>query len=137
MLRLFGSPRVLGAATPSRLGDHGAVAFEFALIFPVLLLMFAGIFGIGVVMIEDMQLTFVAQQAANVEAANLSTGLAGLGAQWATGQLGQQGASFTYVDLTPSCPAPTKGAQVTGMWPISLGIFPSLTLQQTATACLP
>jgi Flp pilus assembly protein TadG len=133
MLRLFGTPRVFGAATHSRLGDHGAVAFEFALIFPVLLLMFAGIFGIGVVMIEDMQLAFVAQQAANVEAANLGRGL---GAQWATGQLGQQGASFTYVDQA-SCPAPTKGAQVTGMWPISLGIFPSLTLQQTATACLP
>jgi TadE-like protein len=133
MLRLFGPPRVLGAATPSRLGDHGAVAFEFALIFPVLLLMLAGIFGIGVVMIEYMQLTFVAQQAANVEAANLGTGL---GAQWATGQLGQQGASFTYVDPTPLCPG-TKGAQVTGMWPISLGIFPSLTLQQTAIACLP
>jgi hypothetical protein len=75
----------LGAATPSRLGDHGAVAFEFALIFPVLLLMFAGIFGIGVVMIEDMQLTFVAQQAANVEAANLGTGL---GAQWSAGSAG-------------------------------------------------
>ena len=132
MLRLFGTPRVFGAATPSRLGDHGAVAFEFALIFPVLLLMFTGIFGIGVVMIEDMQLAWVAQQAANVEA-NLG---AGLGAQWATDQLGQQGASFKYVDQA-SCPPGTKGALVTGMWPISLGIFPSLTLQQTATACLP
>jgi Flp pilus assembly protein TadG len=112
------------------LGDRGAVAVEFAVVFPVLLLMFAGIFGIGVVMIEDMQLAFVAQQAANIEA-HLGTGL---GAQWATGQLGQQGASFTYVDQA-SCPAPTRGAQVTGMWPISLGIFPSLTLQQTFTAC--
>jgi Flp pilus assembly protein TadG len=130
MLRLFGTPRVFGAATPSRLGDRGAVAFEFALIFPVLLLMFAGIFGIGVVMVEDMQLAFVAQQAANIEA-HLGTGL---GAQWATGQLGQQGASFTWFDQA-SCPAPTKGAQVTGTWPISLGIFPSLTLQQTFTAC--
>ena len=74
---------------PSRLGDHGAVAIEFSLIFPVMLLMFAGIFGMGVVMIEDMQLTFVVQGAAKLEAAK-----AGTGVPWANAQLSPP-ASFT------------------------------------------
>jgi hypothetical protein len=55
----------------------------------------------------------------------------------ALAQLGPQGASFTAVDLASCGSAPIKGAQITGQWPISLGIFPSVTLSQTATACSP
>jgi hypothetical protein len=134
-----GTPQALGtttasrrAAEPPRLGDRGAVAFEFALIFPVMLAMFWGIFGIGVVMIDDMQLNFVVEQAAKAEVATNGTG-----APWANGLLGWEGASFNAVDLTSCGGAPIKGAQVTGVWPMSLGIFPSLTLQATATACSP
>jgi hypothetical protein len=77
------TPQAFGTATtsrgvvePPRLGDRGAVAFEFALIFPVLILMLAGIFGLGVVMIEKMELTYVAQGAAKVEAQTPGTGVA-------------------------------------------------------------
>jgi Flp pilus assembly protein TadG len=96
---------------------HGAVAVEFAIIFPVLMLMLTGIFGLGVVMIEDMQLAFVVERAAT--AATPAAGVA-----WATTQLGPP-ASFTGANAT--C-----GKLITGQWPISLGIFPSLTLSQTA-----
>ena len=113
-LRLFGRLRAFGAGIPSVLEDRGAVAVEFALIFPVLLLMFTGIFGMGVVMIEDMQLNFVVERAA--------TKPANTGAVWASTQLGPP-ASFTTADA--GC--------ITGTWPISLGIFPSLTL--SAFAC--
>jgi hypothetical protein len=123
LLRLFGTPRALGAATPSRLGDRGAVAFEFALIFPVVLLAIAGMFGIGAVMIEDMQLTFIVQEAAKVEVSNPSQGVA-----WANTAL--PWASFT---ATPCGPPPDPGTQVTGLGAITLGILPSVTL--SAQAC--
>jgi Flp pilus assembly protein TadG len=112
---------------PSRLEDRGAVAVEFAVIFPVLLLMLAGIFGLGVVMIQDLQLTFVVQGAAKVEAAQANTGVA-----WAHSQLDAP-ASFKAANPTPCGAVP--GAQITGTWPISLGIFPSLTL--SAQYCWP
>jgi Flp pilus assembly protein TadG len=114
-------------ANPVRLGDHGAVAVEFALIFPAVMLLIGGIFGLGVVMIEDLQLTFVVQGAAKVEAAQAKTGVA-----WAYSQLGPP-ASFTAANPTPCGTVP--GAQITGTWPISLGIFPSLTL--SAQYCWP
>jgi Flp pilus assembly protein TadG len=52
-----------------RFGDRGAVAVEFALIAPVMLLLCTGIFGVGYVMIQDLQLNFVVEYAAKYEAA--------------------------------------------------------------------
>jgi Flp pilus assembly protein TadG len=108
---------------PSRLEDGGAVAVEFALLLPVQLLMFAGVFGIGAVMIEDAQLNFVVEGAAKVEAAVNGTGVA-----WASAQLPPPAAFVAN-------PKAACGAQVSGQWPISLGIFPALTL--SAQACWP
>jgi hypothetical protein len=110
------------ASIPFRVGDHGAVAVEFALIFPAVLLLIGGIFGVGVIMIEDMQLTFIVQEAAKVEVSN-----PGQGVPWA--QTALPGPLFTEAP----CGLPTPSAQITGTWPISLGIFPSVTL--TAQAC--
>jgi Flp pilus assembly protein TadG len=98
------------------------VAVEFALLLPVQLMMFAGVFDIGAVMIESAQLNFVAQGAAKVEAANAGTGVA-----WASAQIPPP-AQF-------AASACNGGAQITGQWPIALGIFPSLTL--SAQACWP
>jgi hypothetical protein len=86
------------------------------------MLMFAGIFGLGVVMIEKMELTYVVQGAAQVEAKS-----AGAGVAWAISQLPPPAA---FVANTPAC-----GAQITGQWPVSLGVFPALTL--SAQACSP
>jgi Flp pilus assembly protein TadG len=110
-----------GRVRPSRFGDRGAVAVEFALLLPVQLMMFAGIFGVGALMIESAQLNFVAQGAAKMEAAN-----AGTGVPWASTQIPP--AQF-------AASACNGGAQITGQWPITLGIFPSLTL--SAQACWP
>ena len=71
------------------LGDRGAVAVEFALIIFPMLLLLSGIFGVGVVMIQYMELNFVVENAAKKEVAN-----PGQGASWAQGQLGPP-ASFT------------------------------------------
>jgi hypothetical protein len=106
--------------------DHGAVAVEFALLFPVQLMMFAGIFGMGAVMIEDMQLNFVVEGAAKLEAGAPPPGT-GAGVTWASAQLPPP-ASFV-ANPTASC------AQIVGRWPISLGVFPTLTL--SAWACSP
>jgi len=103
------------------LGDRGAVAIEFALVFPVLMLMFAGVFGVGAVMIQYMQLYYVVQGAAQKEAKT------GSGAPWASSQL--PSAAFV---ANPTAPC---GAQITGHWPVSLGVLPTLTL--SAQACWP
>src|SRR5271165_6629270 len=110
-------------AMPSRLEERGAVAVEFALLFPVQLLMLAGIFGTGVAMVEDMQLNFVVQGAAQI-AAGWTSAAPGTAASWASAQL----PPATFVATTPSC-----GAQVAGQWQINLGILkpnllPNLTL---------
>jgi len=110
---------------PARLEDRGAVAFEFALVFPVQLLLFAGIFGIGVAMIQKEQLNYVVQGAAQVEAAYGV--VAGAGVTWASTQLPPPAA---FLATTAPC-----GAQISGQWPISLGLLPSLTL--SAQACSP
>jgi hypothetical protein len=49
-----GTPQALGAATTSRggFGDRGAVAVEFAILFPVLMLLLVGFFEFGVAMTE-------------------------------------------------------------------------------------
>jgi hypothetical protein len=85
--------------------------------------MFVGLFSIGVVMIEDMQLNFVVENAAKYEAA----GNDAAARTYATGQLAPP-VSFTAASAT--C-----GSQVIGYWPITLGIFPSVTL--SASACSP
>jgi Flp pilus assembly protein TadG len=96
-LRLFGRLRAFGAETLSMVGDHrGAVAFEFALISLPMLLLCAGIFGVGVVMIQDMELNFVVENAAKVEVAGQD------GAAWAKAQLG----SPVSVTATPSMRRP-------------------------------
>ena len=107
----------------SRLGDRGAVAVEFALLLPAQVLLFAGIFGIGVAMIDQAQLNYVVEGAAKVEAASPGTGVA-----WAIAQLPYP--AVFVASATAPC-----GAQVMGQWPISLGVFPTLTL--SAQACWP
>ena len=81
-----------------------------------------GRFRVGAVIIQDMQLTYVVQGAAKVEAA-----APGAGVPWASSQL-QSPAAF--VATTAPC-----GAQITGQWPVTLGVFPALTL--SAQACSP
>ncbi|HKM73959.1 MAG TPA: TadE family protein [Stellaceae bacterium] len=118
---------------PSRLEERGAVAVEFALLFPVQLLMLAGIFGIGVAMVEDMQLNFVVQGAAQIEAGWTSVP-SSTGVIWASAQL--PSATFS----PNSCVfAGTPGAQIIGQWPINLlGLLPGIpTLTLSAQACSP
>jgi Flp pilus assembly protein TadG len=127
-LRLFGRLRAFGAETLSMVGDHrGAVAFEFALISLPMLLLCAGIFGVGVVMIQDMELNFVVENAAKVEVAGQD------GAAWAKAQLG----SPVSVTANPSsCGGPgVQAAQATGTWPVSLGVFQAMSLTLSAQAC--
>jgi hypothetical protein len=107
--------------------DRGAVAFEFALIcFPMLLLA-SGIFGVGVVMVEYMQLHFTVENAANV---GLGDGDA---AGWAQTQLPQA----TFIAQSVLCSGPVTGKQVQGTWPTTLGVLDAvtLTLSASATAC--
>jgi hypothetical protein len=126
-LRLFGGLRAFGAETPSVLEDRGAVAFEFALICPMMLLLCAGIFGVGVVMIQDMELNFVVENAAKLEAAG------GNGLAYATAQLAPP-VSFNANQSSP-CGGGPPAAQVTGTWPVSLGIFQAMSLTLAAQAC--
>jgi len=100
--------QALWRATTSRggLGDRGAVAVEFALIvFPMLLLL-SVIFGGGVGMIQYMQLNFVVENAATLQAAG------GNGMAYATTQL-KPPTSFTFSSST-ACGAGVSAAQVTG-----------------------
>jgi len=90
---------------PARLEDRGAVAAEFALLLPVQLLIIAGMFGMGALMLLKTELTYVVEGAAKVEA---------------RARVGDE------------CPL---GAQISGQWPVTLGIPPMLTLQ--AQACWP
>jgi hypothetical protein len=121
---LYGTATTLrGAIRRFRLTDRASIAVEFALLFPVQLFMFAGTFGVGAVMIESAQLNYVVQGAARVEAANPGTGVA-----WASTQLAPPAAFVA----NPTAPC---GAQITGQWPVSLGVFPMLTL--SAQACWP
>jgi hypothetical protein len=123
--RLFGRLRAFVAETPSRLGDRGAIAIEFALICPVMLLLCAGIFGVGVVMVEYMQLNFIVENAAKVELLGQD------GAGWAHAQLPQ--ASFTA--NTPALCYGVPGAQATGRWPVSMGVLDAVTVTLSAQAC--
>jgi hypothetical protein len=127
-LGLFGRRlRAFGAETLSMLGDRGAVAVEFAIIAPVMLLMILGLFGVGVVMIEYMELHFVVQNAAYAQVTS------GNGMDYATGQLPSPPVLFT-VNPVSSC---TGGQQVNGTWPVSFGIFDAVTwtLSASAIAC--
>jgi hypothetical protein len=128
-----GTPQALGAATTSRggSGDRGAVAVEFAILFPVLMLLLVGFFEFGVAMTEKMQLVHVVQVAAELEAA----GSPGTGLAWARSQLPPP-TSFA-ANPAPPCPPGTQGAQIAGQWPVSLIAFSSLTLSTYANACWP
>jgi hypothetical protein len=131
------TPKALGAATTSRggLGDRGAVAVEFAVIFPVVMLLLVGFFEFGVAMTEKMQLVHVVQVAAELEAAGDATGSPGTGLAWARSQLPPP-TSFI-ANPAPPCPQGTQGAQIAGQWPVSLIAFSSLTLSTYANACWP
>jgi hypothetical protein len=92
-----------------------------------MLLLCAGIFGVGVVMIQDMELNFVVENAAKVEV----TGGDGVG--WATAQLAPP-AAFTA--NASSCGGPgVQAAQATGTWPVSLGVLNAVTVTLSAQAC--
>lgn len=131
---LFGRLRTLCSRNTPKLGDRGAVAVEFALIAPVMLLLCLGIFGVGVVMVQQMQLYFAVENAAWVEAANPGQGLA---KAFIANQLG----SSVSVNANPSasCGVGFSGQQVTGLWPVTMGILDAvtLTLSATATGCWP
>jgi hypothetical protein len=105
---------------PSRLEDRGAVAVEFALLLPVQVLMFAGIFGLGAAMIQETQLNYVVDAAAFREATTAG------GVTSASAQLPPP-AAFG-LSQTPKC-----SALIVGQWPINLGMLPPLTL--SAQAC--
>ena len=127
--RLFGRLRAFVAETPSRLGDRGAVAVEFALItFPMLLLL-GGIFGVGLVMTQYMQLNFIVENAAKVEVNTPGTGVA-----WATTQLASPPVSFT-ANASSCGGTGVQAAQATGRWPVSMGIFDAVTVTLSAQAC--
>ena len=114
------------SSMPSPLEDCGAVAVEFAVIFPVLMLMILGTFEFGVAMTEKMQLVHVVQVAAELEAAGKAAGSPGTGLAWAKSQLPPPTSFFA--NPAPPCPPGTQGAQITGQWPVSLIAFSSLTL---------
>jgi len=119
--------RLLRKLRALALEDRGTVAFEFALIcFPMLLLA-SGIFGVGVVMVEYMELNFTVENAANVAVAG------GDGPGWAKTQLPQ--ASF--IGQPIPCSGVVTGEQVQGTWPTTLGVLDAftLTLSASATAC--
>jgi Flp pilus assembly protein TadG len=116
------------------LGDRGAVAVEFALItFPMLLLL-GGLFGVGFVMVQYMQLNFIVENAAKVQLASAMDG-----ATWARAQLNPAVSSqATFTVTSPSLcggPPPAQAALVTGTWPVSMGIFDALTVTLSAQAC--
>jgi Flp pilus assembly protein TadG len=127
-LRLFGRLRAFGAEISSVLGDRGAVAVEFAFLFFPLMLMFWGIFGVGYVMIQDLQLNFIVEQAAKLEVEG------GDAKTYATAQI--PWASFTYNNPSPcGGPPPAQAAQVIGTWPVSLGVADAVTFNLSAQAC--
>jgi hypothetical protein len=79
-----------------KLGDSGAILVEFAIILPVLLLLTLGMFEVGLVMVQSLQLNFVTQGAAFAEATAIAEATAktpnpgfspGSGISWATSQL--------------------------------------------------
>jgi len=73
-----------------KLGDSGAILVEFAIILPVLLLLTLGMFEVGLVMVQSLQLNFVTQGAAFAEATakTPNPGFSpGSGISWATSQL--------------------------------------------------
>jgi hypothetical protein len=98
--RLFG---------PVRLDDRGAIAVEFAILFPIVLLMIVGVFETGVLMAQYLQLQFTTESEAKVEAKAPGTGVG-----WASLQLPSP------VTFVASAPTPTCAGLVTGTWQVSL-----------------
>ena len=79
-----------------KLGDSGAVLVEFAIILPVMLLLTLGMFDIGIMLLQSLQLNFVTQGAAFAEANAIAEAAEktpnpgfspGSGISWATSQL--------------------------------------------------
>jgi hypothetical protein len=94
-----------------------------------MLLLCLGIFGVGVVMVEYMQLHFTVENAAKVAVSG------GDGAGWAQTQLPQ--ASFIAQPVLCSAAPAVPREQVQGTWPTTLGVLDAftLTLSASATAC--
>jgi TadE-like protein len=79
-----------------KLGDRGAVLVEFAIILPVMMLLTLGMFDVGIMLLQSMQLNFVTQGAAFAEANAKIPGSGfspGSGITWATAQLPPPAAS--------------------------------------------
>jgi hypothetical protein len=110
-----------GRVRSFRFGDRGAVGVEFALVFPWLLLMIWGIFEVGELILQEMQITYVVQGAAKV-AADAKTPDPGVA--WARPLL--PGVTF-FGNLDPTC-----GVRITGQLPVTFGVLGQLTLSQTA-----
>jgi TadE-like protein len=97
---------------------RGAVAVEMAIMLPVFLVLAIGMFDVGNFMLNDLELAFVTNNAATVQASN------GAGALWGQNQI--PAASFTA--SSSSC-----GAVITSSWPYQ-GLIFGVTLSQTACA---
>jgi hypothetical protein len=111
------------------LGDRGAVAVEFAILFPVLLMMFWGVFEAGMLMTDYMRLTYVVQGAAQVGAAAQPIPNPAQGVAWARPLL-QDVAFSGSLDLT--C-----GVRITGQTSVNFGVLGTLPLSQTACWPIP
>jgi hypothetical protein len=107
--------------------DRGAVAVEFAVVFPIQLLLIVGTFAVAVIMIQYQQLNFVVQGAAQAEAQAPGNGVA-----FASSQI--PAAQFTPTLVPPKPPVPSI-ACITGQWPVDTILWQTLTL--SARACSP
>jgi Flp pilus assembly protein TadG len=107
--------------------EHGAVAVEFAILTPFLLLIIVGFFSVGVLLIQYQQLNFAVEGGAVAEAK-----LAGSGVAFASSQI--SGAQFT-ATLVPPTPQMPSYACISGQLPVTPVLWQTLTL--SAQACSP
>jgi Flp pilus assembly pilin Flp len=107
--------------------EHGAVAVEFAILMPFMLLIIVGFFGVGVLLIQYQQLNFAVQGAAFAEAQSAGSGVA-----FASSQI--SGAQFTATLVPPKPPVPSY-ACISGQLPVTPVLWQTLTL--SAQACSP
>jgi Flp pilus assembly protein TadG len=109
------------------LADRGAIAVEFAWIFPVLMLIIFGIFEMGELILDQMQISYVAQGAAQLGALSTPAG-PDRGLAWARPLL----PSVTFSGSTAAC-----GVVITGQLPVDFGILGVLSLSQSACWPIP